>query len=99
RLSFDHRSFAVLGLLALLGFASHPVLVHRPTLSFPASSPQSVALLQLRFTSIRMVSSRRDLHPLDSAHAGRTQKQEGVPLALLLACLVRSESQFWKSLT
>jgi hypothetical protein len=31
-----------------------------------------VTLLQLRFASIRMVSFRRDLHPQDNAHAGRT---------------------------
>jgi hypothetical protein len=30
---------------------------------------------QLRFASTRMASSRRDLHPQDSAHAGRTNKE------------------------
>jgi hypothetical protein len=29
----------------------------------------------LRFASIRMVSFRRDLHPQDGAHAGRTNER------------------------
>ena len=72
RLSLDHRSFAVRRLLAPLGTASHRVLVHRPAASLHASSPRSVALPQLRFASIEMVSFRRDFHPLGHAHAGRT---------------------------
>src|SRR5690606_38334311 len=52
--------------------ASDPVLVHRPAVSLPASFPRLVALPQLRFASIGMVSFRRDFHPQDSAHAGRT---------------------------
>src|SRR6187402_477817 len=63
RLSFGHRGFAVFGPLAPLDAASDPVLVHRPTVSLLASFPRSVALTQLRFTSIRMTSFRRDLHP------------------------------------
>ena len=39
-----------------------------------ASSPHSVALMQLRFTSFAVVSLRRDFHPQDCAHAGRTRK-------------------------
>src|SRR5690606_14531913 len=74
RLSLDHRSFAVPCPLAPLGAASDPVLVHRPTASLPASSPRSVTLPQLRFASIGMVSFRRDFHPQDSAHAGRTRR-------------------------
>ncbi|KVK94875.1 hypothetical protein WJ47_00615 [Burkholderia ubonensis] len=39
-----------------------------------ASSPHSVALMQLRFTSFAVTSSWRDLHPQECAHAGRTEK-------------------------
>ncbi len=63
RLSFGHRGFAVFGPLAPLDAASDPILVHRPTVSLPASFPRSVALTRLRFASIRMTSFRRDLHP------------------------------------
>jgi hypothetical protein len=44
----DHKSFAVYGPLALIGFALYPVLVHRLAISIHASSPHSVALMQLR---------------------------------------------------
>ena len=30
--------------------------------------------MQLRFTSLTVVSSRRDFHPQECAHAGRTQQ-------------------------
>jgi len=40
-----------------------------------ASSPRSVTLTQLRFTSLAVTSSWRDLHPQVCAHAGRTQKK------------------------
>ncbi|WP_222840273.1 hypothetical protein, partial [Pseudomonas arsenicoxydans] len=73
-LIFDHKSFAIYGPLALIGFALYPVLVHRLTVSIHASSPHSVALMQLRFTSFAVVSLRRDFHPQDYAHAGRTIK-------------------------
>src|SRR5437868_11803272 len=39
-----------------------------------ASSPHSVALMQLRFTSLTVVSSREDLHLQECAHAGRTTR-------------------------
>ena len=39
-----------------------------------ASSPRSVALTQLRFTSLTVTSSWRDLHPQVGAHAGRTMQ-------------------------
>ena len=39
-----------------------------------ASFPHSVALVQLRFTSLTVTSSWRDLHPQVCAHAGRTKK-------------------------
>jgi hypothetical protein len=72
RLILDHNSFAVLCLLALIGFAFYPVLIHRLAVSIHASSPQSVALSQLRFTSFAVVSLREDFHLQDCAHAGRT---------------------------
>ena len=40
-----------------------------------ASSPRSVALTQLRFTSLAVINLRRDLHPQECAHAGRTRKK------------------------
>ena len=45
---------------------------HRLTVSLYASSPRSVTLTQLRFTSLAVVSSREDFHLQDHAHAGRT---------------------------
>src|SRR5690554_1135539 len=75
----DHEGFAVSCPLALLGNASDPVLVHRPTASLHASSPRSVTLTQLRFTSLAVVNSREDFHLQDRAHAGRTQKRPGIP--------------------
>jgi hypothetical protein len=58
-----HKSFAVACPLALVGTAFYPILVHRPAVSIHASSPHSVALMQLRFTSLIVTNSRRDLHP------------------------------------
>src|SRR5476651_1270081 len=75
RLIFDHKSFAVSCPLALIGSASYPILVHRLAVSIHASSPRSVTLPQLRFTSFAVVSSRRDFHPQECAHAGRTRKR------------------------
>ncbi|WP_233203111.1 hypothetical protein, partial [Chitinimonas sp. BJB300] len=37
-----------------------------------ASFPRSVALTQLRFTSFAVINLRRDFHPQECAHAGRT---------------------------
>ena len=68
----DHESFAELCPLALLGNAFYPVLVHRLAVSLHASSPHSVALMQLRFTSFAVINLRRDLHPQECARAGRT---------------------------
>ena len=73
-LPFDHESFAVSGPLALVGYAFYPVLVHRPAASFHASSPHSVTLMQLRFTSLAVINSREDLHLQECAHAGRTKQ-------------------------
>src|SRR5882762_9064779 len=72
---FGHKSFAVHCPLALVGTASYPVLVHRPAVSIHASSPRSVTLPQLRFSSLAMTSLRWDLHPQERAHAGRTMKR------------------------
>src|ERR1700733_3531625 len=72
--SLGHKSFAEFRPLALVGSASYPVLVHRPASSTHASSPRSVALPQLRFASFTVASLWRDLHPQESAYAGRTQK-------------------------
>ena len=62
-LPLDHESLAVSCPLALVGNAFYPVLVHRPAASLHASSPQSVALMQLRFASLVVINSRWDLHP------------------------------------
>ena len=75
RLSLDHESFAASCPLTLLGTAFYPVLVHRHAASLHASSPQSVALLQLRFASFAVINSREDLHLQECAHAGRTRKK------------------------
>jgi hypothetical protein len=40
-----------------------------------ASFPRPVTLTQLRFTSLAVTSSWRDLHPQVCAHAGRTRKR------------------------
>jgi hypothetical protein len=83
-LPLDHESFAVIGPLALVGNAFYPVLVHRPAASLHASSPHSVALMQLRFASLVVINSRWDLHPQECAHAGRTnEKRRGSPAVAL----------------
>ncbi len=73
RLSLDHESFAVFGLLALLGTAFYPVLVHRLAGFAPRFPPRSVTLTQLRFASLAVINSRWDLHPQECARAGRTK--------------------------
>ena len=40
-----------------------------------ASFPRSVTLTQLRFTSFAVINLRRDLHPQECAHSGRTTKK------------------------
>ena len=57
--------------------AFYPVLVHRLAVSLHASSPRSVTLPQLRFTSLAVVSLREDLHLQEYAHAGRTNRKNG----------------------
>ena len=71
----DHESFSVIGPLALLGSAFYPVRVPRLAVSLHASSPHSVALVQLRFASFAVINLRRDSHPQECAHAGRTKKK------------------------
>ena len=79
RLTLDHESFAVSGPLALVGTAFYPVRVPRLAASLHASSPHSVALMQLRFASFAVINSREDLHLQECAHAGRTKKTPGMP--------------------
>ena len=71
----DHESFAVSCPLALLSSAFYPVLVHRLAASLHASSPHSVAIMQLRFTSFAVINLREDFHLQECAHAGRTRKK------------------------
>ena len=71
----DHESFAVFCPLALLGSAFYPVLVHRLAASLHASSPNSVALMQLRSASFAVINLRRELHPQECAYAGRIKNQ------------------------
>ncbi len=47
--TFGQESFVAIGPLALFGKAFYPVLVHRPAAVLRASSPHSVAPVQLRF--------------------------------------------------
>ncbi len=49
----------------------------RPLLRFTLHPyfPHSVALMQLRFASFVVINLRRDLHPQDSTHAGRTMEK------------------------
>lgn len=54
-----------------------------------ASSPRSVALTQLRFTSLTVVSSREDLHLQECARAGRTTKGRlSAPFVILSVSLL-----------
>ena len=73
--SLDHESFAVSRPLALPGSAFYPVLVHQLAASLHASSPHSVTLMQLRFTSFAVINSREDLHLQECARAGRTRTE------------------------
>src|SRR5439155_5356313 len=75
--------FAVSCPLALVSTAFYPVLVHRPAASLRASSPHSVALMQLRFASLIVINSRWDFHPQECAHAGRTRKKPRTTPGLL----------------
>ena len=83
RLILHHESFAVFGLLALIGTALYAVLVHRLAGSLATSSPRSVTLTQSWFASLAVVSSPEDLHLQDRAHAGRTKKNAATGRVLL----------------
>ena len=54
-----------------------------------ASSPRSVTLTQLRFTSFAVINLRRDLHPQECAHAGRTKEKALIPFDIRAYLLVR----------
>ena len=91
-LPFGHKSFAVTCPLALVGSAFYPVLVHRPAALLHASSPHSVTLMQLRFASPAVTCLRRELHPQECAHAGRTRRkaplhQRGFFLLILMPAI------------
>src|SRR6202011_2869153 len=46
-----------------------------PDLIYDRHPPHSVALMQLRFASLAVISSRWDFHPQECAHAGRTKEK------------------------
>lgn len=46
-------------------------------LTLHASSPRSITLAQLHFTSLAVVSLREDFHLQDRAHAGRANAKAG----------------------
>jgi len=95
-LRLDHKNFAVSCPLVLLGSALYPILVHRLAVSLHTSSPHSVTLMQLCFASLAVVSLRRDLHPQECAHAGRTTKgADGAPYKLLITVPYSAPSHAW----
>jgi len=71
-LRLDHENFMVVCPLVLLRSAFYPIRVPRLAASLHASFPQSVTFLQLRFASFAVINLRRDFHPQECAHAGRT---------------------------
>ncbi len=71
----DRDSFADRCPLALLDCASYLVLVQRLAVSLHATSPHSIALVQLPFTSFAVANVREDFHRQDRAHAGRATDQ------------------------
>src|ERR1700682_3948216 len=61
-----------------------------PDLIYDRHTPHSVALMQLRFASLAVISSRWDFHPQECAHAGRTkEKRPAVPFGGFSMSLVR----------
>ena len=56
-----------------------------------ASSPHSVALMQLRFASLVVINLRRDLHPWECAHAGRTRETHDWLVRALVVAAYRSK--------
>jgi hypothetical protein len=76
-LHFGHKSFAIIGSLALFGSASYPVPVRRLATPFPASFTPASRSDALRFPSLAVTSSREDFHLQINAHAGRTKNKGG----------------------
>ena len=73
-LNLDHKSFAVICQLTLLGIASYPVFVHWLTVSLHTlPSHTRSPLCQLHFASFAVINLREDSHLQDCAHAGRTK--------------------------
>jgi len=68
-----HKSFAVIGPLALLGAASYPMSVRQPAASLPASFTPPSRIDALRLASFAVTSSPEDSHLQVNAHAGRTK--------------------------
>ena len=62
-------TFSSTAKLAVVDFRAAPSALHH------ASSPRSVTLTQLRFTSFAVTRLQRDLRPQECAHAGRTRKR------------------------
>ncbi|WP_188265545.1 hypothetical protein [Pseudomonas sp. PSB11] len=69
----DDLRLTAIGIQDVVAFALYPVHAHRLAVSIRASSPHSVTLMQLRFTSFAVANLRRDFHTQDCAHAGRTK--------------------------
>ena len=90
-LHLGHESFTAFCPLALVRSAFYPVPARRSAASIHASSPHSVTLMQLRFTSLAVTSSRWDFHPQEHAHAGR--KKLTSPAAPR-AAVVRVQAEF-----
>ena len=92
-LTFDTRA---------LRFRAHSPYLATPSMRFlsigsrhtlHASFPHSVTLMQLRFTSLTVTSSREDLHLQDCAHAGRTRKK--ARRSGLLKAVSRTDSSYF----
>ena len=69
-----HKSFAALARSPCLAVPHIRFLFIGSRFTLHASSPRSVTLPQLRFTSFAVASLREDLHLQECAHAGRTKK-------------------------
>jgi hypothetical protein len=96
--TFGHESFAVTCPLALSALPSIRFLFIGPQLQSTLPLPRSVALPQLRFSTLAVTSSRQDFHPQECAHAGRTGKK-GLAIANPLKKFVCSTSyrfENWK---
>jgi hypothetical protein len=96
-LPLDHGSFAVIGPLAPVGSAFYPVLVHRPAASLHASSPQSVALMQLRFARCDQLTM--GLAPIRGRPCWAPHKENGPPsgpfLLVTYRCCLFGRAALW----